>query len=564
MKKLDFNSIKAKILFGFSLVIILVLILGVYNYFSINKINSVTEDMMDTQLPLLVADEQLAFNMAQRIALTRGYVLFGDQDFKDHFNAYTEDSVQYQELVLEQSNSEEVKELINKSIEWRKIVIADVFEPYDQGNEDIAMENLKTIVQPLAREIMDGFEELSTERRVLIEEEGQHIIESGQNTLFISLVVSILVVVLGIVTALVTARMISNPINVVMERMKAIANGDLSLKPLKTKSKDEVGQLVVATNEMNDNMRHLLQQINTVSETVSGQSEELAQSANEIKAGTQQVAVTMQELASGSESQASNSADLSSLMETFLSKMQEANSKGEFIYDSSNKVLEMTGEGSQSMEASVKQMTMIDKIVQQSVKKVQGLDAQSQEISKLVSVIKDIADQTKLLALNAAIEAARAGDHGRGFAVVADEVRKLAEQVSVSVTDITGIVSNIQKESTGVAESLQGGYQEVEKGTEQIKTIGETFTQIDNAIKEMSSNIQTITSNLSTMSASSQEMGTFIEEIASVAEEAAAGVEQTSASTQQTSSSMEEVADRSDELSKLAEELNGLVRNFKL
>src|SRR5690606_7168409 len=199
------------------------------------------------------------------------------------------------------------------------------------------------------------------------------------------------------------------------------------------------------------------------------------------------------------------------------------------------------------------------KIVQESVEKVKGLDSQSQDISKLVSVINDIADQTNLLALNAAIEAARAGEHGRGFAVVADEVRKLAEQVSVSVSDITEIVASIQRESTNVVQSLQLGYEEVAKGATQVKTTGDTFAEIDRAIGEMVSNIQIITSNLATMSNDSQEISATIQEIASISEESAAGVEQTSASTQQTSSIMEEIAKSSKDLSIVSEELNELV-----
>ena len=138
----------------------------------------------------------------------------------------------------------------------------------------------------------------------------------------------------------------------------------------------------------------------------------------------------------------------------------------------------MTDKGSQLMDSSTKKMSKIDQIVKDSVQKVKDLDAQSQEIFKLVVVIKDVADQTNFLALNAAIEAARAGEHGRGFSVVAEEVRKLAEQTATSVTDITRIVNNIQNGFSVVTESLQDGYKEVEQGTNQIETTGETFNEI--------------------------------------------------------------------------------------
>src|SRR5690606_15905484 len=118
----------------------------------------------------------------------------------------------------------------------------------------------------------------------------------------------------------------------------------------------------------------------------------------------------------------------------------------EHVQQSANDILSLTNEGSHLMESSAKQMQTIDYIVRDSVDKASHLHTQVQEISKLVTVIKEIAEQTNLLSLNAAIEAARAGEHGKGFAVVADEVRKLAEQVAFSVTDITNIVTNIQQE----------------------------------------------------------------------------------------------------------------------
>ncbi|AXI10323.1 hypothetical protein CUC15_15895 [Oceanobacillus zhaokaii] len=373
-----------------------------------------------------------------------------------------------------------------------------------------------------------------------------------------------LVILLAIVVSILITKGIIKPIKQVMERMENIARGDLSQEPLKSKYRNEVGQLIVATNDMNQTMRDVLHQIHEVSETVSSQSEELTQTAGELKTGAEQIALTMEELATGTETQANSASDLASIMGTFTSRVEKANEHGEHIQENSVNVLEMTNEGSQLMQSSSNQMVKINHIVKDAVEKMESLNKHSQEISTLVSVIKDVAEQTNLLALNAAIEAARAGEHGKGFAVVANEVRKLAEQVAHSVNDITGIVTNIQTESSIVSDSLRDGYSEVELGTSQIETTGETFNEISSAVTEMAQNIKSVSVNLSEIAANSQEMNGSIEEIASVSEEAAAGVEQTAASAQEASGSMEEVAGSSVHLAKLAEELNELVGRFKI
>ena len=405
---------------------------------------------------------------------------------------------------------------------------------------------------------------MATNREVNISEKGQMNISSGESVLIMVAIVSILVVVLGIVIALLTSQKISTPIRSVMNRMKDISNGDLTQEPLKTNLRDETGQLMNSTNEMNHHMRELLTKINIVSETVSAQSEELTQSANEVKAGAEQIAVTMEELASGAEVQADTSSELSSTMSAFATNVQEANENGQQINQASSEILALTDKGSQLMDSSTKKMIEIDQIVKGSVQKVKDLDSQSQEIFKLVVVIKEVADQTNLLALNAAIEAARAGEHGRGFSVVAEEVRKLAEQTATSVTDITRIVNNIQNGFGVVTESLQDGYKEVEQGTSQIITTGETFNEINSSVIGMVDNIKNVSNKLLDITTNSQAMNSSIQEIAATAEESAAGVEQTAASVQQTTSSMEEVARSSVDLSKLAEELNELIRQFKL
>ncbi|ENH98196.1 methyl-accepting chemotaxis protein [Gracilibacillus halophilus YIM-C55.5] len=563
MRIFNFKSVRTKMITAFAAIILLVLVLGITTISFNKNTTDKMEDLTEKQLNLLIKDEQIALNMSQRTNLIRGFLLYEDKELRDKFEAGVDKSIALENELVELSDSEKVQKLIDKKVEWGKLT-DQVFTAYDNGNKEKAMQIMRTEVQPLSDELINAFQERASEREGLIHEDGDEIINTSSVNNNISLVITILAVIVGMAIAITFSQSMMRQLKTVIGRMKDIADGDLTGEDLEPKTKDEIGDLVLATNDMNHNMRELLGKINSVSETVSSHSEELTQSANEVMSGTEKISSTMEEIASGSETQANNASELADNATNFSTKVDEANEDGELIYDASKQVLQMTNDGRQLMNKSVGQIQSIHEIVEQAVEKVKGLDEQSNQISKLVTVIKDIADQTNLLALNAAIEAARAGEHGEGFAVVADEVRKLAEQVSNSVTEITGIVGSIQSESSNVVESLQDGYSEVEKGANQIQSTEYTFETISIAIDEMASSIGFITENLVKMSQTSKNMNSSIEEIASVSEEAAAGVEETASASQQTSSTMQEVASSSEELSKLAEELNGLVRRFKL
>lgn len=559
---LNFKSIKTKILSSFGLVIILVFSMGVINYISFDNINDDMREIVGKQLPLLVLDEDLTYNMSQSVGLVYDYILNGDSTVKENLNENFNEFNRIEEEMLEISDLALLTELFAKQSQW-ETQIREIIAVYDIGNEEQALRMLNEL-KPLTNEIIDSFEELSLDKENNINNLGNEAMSAGKKSLTFVSVLLIIVLVVSIGVGIVTALSITRPITRVMERMNEVAEGDLSKEPLITKTKDEVAQLVDATNRMTENNRKLLAQIRLVSESVSSQSEELTQSAEEVKTGSEQITITMEELAKGTETQANSASELASIMGNFTKEVEEANENGEQIKQKSTKVLELTNEGSQLMQSSTAQMNKIYDIVKDAVNKMERLDNQSQEISKLVTVIKEVAEQTNLLALNAAIEAARAGEHGKGFAVVAEEVRKLAEQTASSIKDITQIVSDVKTESSNVANSLKDGYLEVEQGTKQIETTGKTFNAISVSVTEMVQNITTVSAKLSEIAAETQEMNGFIEEVASVSEESSAGVEETVASAQQAHSAMEEISASSKHLADLAEELNELVGKYKL
>ncbi len=450
----------------------------------------------------------------------------------------------------------------NSDSKMNEVFLNELVKDVNQGNSDNIKSN-RDFTQALSNEAVRYLGEL----REINNNSHQQALKDTKDSvnrsiliLFISIGISI---VLGLFIAIMINRLIQKTLNNVIHMATEISNGNLLVEKSDYDSKDELGQLSSAMNKMLFNLRDMIKQISNVSETVSSQSEVLTQSANEVKESGTQVAATMQELSIGSESQANASSELAETMGTFADKIKESNTFGETIVFSSVSVQMLTEEGGHLMKSSINQMGKINDIVKISVEKVKKLDQQSKEISKLVGVIQSIAEQTNLLALNAAIEAARAGEHGKGFAVVASEVRKLAEQVSLSISDITGIVNNIQVESNNVVSSLEEGYREVEKGTEDIETTGKTFDKIHVSITEVVDKIQGVAIRLSDIDQECAKMNSSIGDIAAISEESAAGIEQTAASIQQTSTSMEEIAGNAEHLSKLSEDLNSLVMRFK-
>ena len=351
-----------------------------------------------------------------------------------------------------------------------------------------------------------------------------------------SMLMIALALIISIVLAIIFIRANVKDEHLTEARLTALLNDQIEDLPegkLKNKSLQAINEKIYLANQQMADMQRYSAKL---TEYVSDQVNVLNKSMISLTNDSQDITRTMQEISSGSEEQAQSAATLTESMTQFSSTIKDVADNGDAIKTESQKMLEITNQGEALMDLSVEKMAIIDNTISQSLAKVKSLDEMTVKITELVIVIQEVAEQTNLLALNAAIEAARAGEHGKGFAVVADEVRKLAEQVSLSINDITTTTTAIQEESSAAVSALEEGYQAVNEGSIQIKTTGETIKNLNGIINRMGGEIDNTYSALYDLLDDTKMINDAIANIASVSEESAAGIaEADSASSRLTS-----------------------------
>lgn len=538
--------------------------MAVINFGVLKNLTNHTESIMKEDVEGLIQNEKMRYNIAERISLINQFLLYGDRDIRQKYEELAKQSSEIQKQLLKLNSSQQMKDLVAKCHQWELLVRHEVLFDYDMGKKNDALKQMKESVQPLGETIIQEFEKVTSDRQNDVIKSGNNMIQLSNLSIIIILAVLVSILLIGFIMSFKMARSITNPLIKIAGQMEQISKGNLMLEPLSIKSKDEIGELMEAVNEMGNQLRKIVQDIHHASDTMSKQSINLLSSSKELKEGSNQIAATMQELSAGAESQANSASELSEAMGMYMDKIYQIHRNGKEMFDKSREVLELTDNGSKLMNQSKKLFDYMFTGMQSNMKKIKKLDERSKQISKLVEVIQSIADQTNLLALNAAIEAARAGEHGKGFAVVADEVRKLAEQVSSSVVDIQKIVEEVHSETNKVTKSFELGFQQVESGMDSMNETSAAFQQIKETIKEISERINNAQNDLTNMLSTSESINDSISNIASISEEAAAGIEQTSASAATTNESAATIASHAESMSNLAGDLQSLVKRFQV
>jgi methyl-accepting chemotaxis protein len=338
----------------------------------------------------------------------------------------------------------------------------------------------------------------------------------------------------GLALGWLITRSINAPLKDCQRFAQDIATGNL-IAHIEPVGDDEIAQLVRSLDGMRGNLLNIIGTLRGNVATLSQSAAALSQSANDS--------------ARGSQIQSEAASSMAASVEQLSVSIDQVGEHAHEAHGMAERSGTQSIEGGKIIHEAAGEITQIAQMVNANASTIKELENYSGQISTIIKVITDIADQTNLLALNAAIEAARAGEQGRGFAVVADEVRKLAERTTNSTQEISGMIAKIQQGTERAVQEMDAGLRKVNDGVRLAGRAGESITTIRDSADQVTQAVNDITHALSEQSVATRDIARRIEDVAQSAEANSANIAA--------------AADSAARLETLARELEMITGRFK-
>jgi methyl-accepting chemotaxis protein len=277
---------------------------------------------------------------------------------------------------------------------------------------------------------------------------------------------------------------------------------------------------------------------------------EVLDNVGKVSVSVQELSRSSGDVAQRSSEQSASAGEMAAAIEQSGANLAEIADNASHLDASSREAGALSRQGAGIIHKAGHEMGAIATTVREGAASIEDLGRHSDQISAIVQVIKEIADQTNLLALNAAIEAARAGEAGRGFAVVADEVRKLAERTSQSTQQISAMIASIQSSSSQAVGIMDDTVTRVGQGVELASQAGEAINQIASSTDALVRGVEEISNALQQQNLAYQDVNRHVERIAQMTEENSAAASNT--------------ADAAQHLEQLSDAMQQAVSRFRL
>ncbi len=344
---------------------------------------------------------------------------------------------------------------------------------------------------------------------------------------------------------------ISSPLLILNDITTAMSKGDLT-KKYDRLEKGEILSLTDSLNRAIVGLNELLNKVSENSDVVDQSTGEMLIVSEEMNTNTKEVASAIGEISTGAQKQVTQVDEVSSLIEGILTSSNNMEEKATAINAAAKVSFENGEKGREMIEKISESIKQIAEYAEKTSMSMEVLTNRSNEITRVIDVISEIASQTNLLALNAAIEAAQAGNAGRGFAVVAEEIRKLAEDSKSSASQIEQLIRDIQKDTEEASTTMGVMNKTVASGKEASDEASQVFGEIEQSSSLTFIHSEDILNATTVQKEDVSKVVSISEAVVVIAEETAAGTEQTASAMAELSTGMKSFYERTKQLEGVA------------
>ena len=356
-----------------------------------------------------------------------------------------------------------------------------------------------------------------------------------------------------------------NPVHEAMRVSGEYAKGDFTIRfDPKIEVHGDFKKFRQSLDNIGTQVSASLGSVSKRSSDLSAAAEEAAASTSEISSGANQIATNTQKVSENSVKCTEGIEQVLKAMEDMNAAVEEVTSSMESVSQNAKQANDEAKGGAALAEKVEQDMGDIAASTETVFEIVKEIEKQMADITKIVGLIRDLANQTNLLALNAAIEAARAGDAGRGFAVVASEVKALAEESRVSAEKIEQMISNLNSATANAASATTTSKDLVTKGAQMSLQTLAAFRKITEASEKVASAASEVAAAAEEQAATTQEITASIHEVKSQIENTSKEAGNAAAATEEATASLHEISKVVESVNKIVEDVSREISKFKV